>query len=106
MAEISETETIFLDTNIYKGERFRSKSVRDVCKHFKPSEAYFNIRASLHATLEGSKKTSSNARLWLFSEQTLLKKIFEEQIQNLKSSLRESDYPENLVQRTLSEVQF
>ena len=37
-AEISETEATFLDTNIYKGERFRSNSVLDVSKHFKPTE--------------------------------------------------------------------
>jgi len=29
-AEISERETTFLDTNIYKGERFRSNSCPDV----------------------------------------------------------------------------
>ena len=40
MAEISETETTFLDTNIYKGERFRSNSVLDVRKHFKPTETF------------------------------------------------------------------
>ena len=38
MAEISETETIFLDTNIYKGERFKSNSVFD--KHFKSTETF------------------------------------------------------------------
>ena len=54
--EISETETTFLDTNIYKGERFRSNSVLDVRTHF-------NIRTSLSATHQGSKKASSKARL-------------------------------------------
>ena len=34
------------------------------------------------------------------------KKIFEEQIKNLKSRLRERGYPENLVQTTLSKVQL
>ena len=38
MAEISETETIFLDTNIYKGERFKSNSVFD--KHCKSTETF------------------------------------------------------------------
>ena len=39
-AEISDTETICLDTNnaIYKGERFKSNSVLDMRTHFKPSE--------------------------------------------------------------------
>ena len=39
-AEISETETTFLDSNIYKGERFRSTSVLDVRTHFKPIETF------------------------------------------------------------------
>ena len=33
--EITETEATFLDTNIYKGERFRRNSVLDVRTHFK-----------------------------------------------------------------------
>ena len=40
MAEISETETTFLDTNIYKGKRFRNNSVLDVRTHFKPTETF------------------------------------------------------------------
>ena len=41
-AEISDTETTFLDTNsgIYKGERFKSNSVLDVRTHFKPTETF------------------------------------------------------------------
>ena len=33
-AEISTTET-FLDTTIYKGERFRSENILDIKTHFK-----------------------------------------------------------------------
>ena len=39
-AEISETETTFLDTNIYKGERFRSNSSLDVRTPFKTTETF------------------------------------------------------------------
>ena len=59
-AKISETET-FLDTNICKGERFRSNSVLDVHMHFK-SMKHFYLRTSLRATLQGSKKVSSKAK--------------------------------------------
>ena len=61
MAEMSETET-FLDANIYKGERFRSNSVLDVRTHFKPTEKHFNIRTSLCATHQGSKKALTKAK--------------------------------------------
>ena len=37
-AEISETETTFLDTNMYKGVRFNKDSILDVRTHFKPTE--------------------------------------------------------------------
>ena len=39
-AEISDTETTFLDTHIYKGERFNGNSVLDVRAHFKPTETF------------------------------------------------------------------
>ena len=37
MAEISETETTFLDTKVYKGVRFNKDSILDVRTHFKPT---------------------------------------------------------------------
>jgi len=39
-AEISNTETTFLDTVIYKGERFREQSILDIKTHFKPRETF------------------------------------------------------------------
>ena len=39
-AEISDKESTFLDTHIYKGERFNSNSVLDERAHFKPTETF------------------------------------------------------------------
>ena len=39
-ADISETEITFLDTCIYKGDRFREESILDVKTHFKPTETF------------------------------------------------------------------
>ena len=39
-AEISDTETTFLDTKVYKGERFKKEAVPDVRTHFKPTETF------------------------------------------------------------------
>ena len=36
-AEVSETETAFLDTCIYKGEKFKKESILDVRTHLKPT---------------------------------------------------------------------
>ena len=40
MAEISETESTFLDTKVYKGVRFNKDSILDVRTHFKPTETF------------------------------------------------------------------
>ena len=49
-AEISETETTFLDTKVYKGVRFNKDSILDVRTHFKPTETfqYTNFFYSWH----------------------------------------------------------
>ena len=50
-AEISDEETTFLDTYIYKGER----CAKDVCTHFKPTETFqYTHFSSCH--LQGVKK--------------------------------------------------
>jgi len=36
--EISDTETTFLDTSVYKGQRFIYESVLDIRTHYKPTE--------------------------------------------------------------------
>jgi len=37
-AESSDTETTFLDTSVYKGQRFIYESVLDTRTHYKPTE--------------------------------------------------------------------
>ena len=39
-AEISDTEITFLDTCVYKGDRFKKHSILDVHTHFKPLETF------------------------------------------------------------------
>jgi len=39
-AEISGTETTFMDTSVYKGERFLNESVLDIRTHYKPTETF------------------------------------------------------------------
>ena len=40
MAEISETEITFLDTVVYKSNRFVTKSVVHICTHYKATETF------------------------------------------------------------------
>ena len=39
-AETSDTETVFLDTVVYKGSRFKEKSILDAKTHFKQTETF------------------------------------------------------------------
>jgi len=39
-AEILDTEITFLDTCVYKGERFKEESILDVRTYFKPTETF------------------------------------------------------------------
>ena len=39
-AEISDKEINFLDTTVYKGERFHNQGIIDIRTHFKPTETF------------------------------------------------------------------
>ena len=47
-AEISDKEINFLDTTVFKGERFHEQAILDIRTHFKPT--------TLLATHQGSKR--------------------------------------------------
>jgi len=47
-AEISDTETTFLDTSVYKGQRFIYESVLDIHTHYKPTETCPYTFSSCH----------------------------------------------------------
>ena len=40
-AETFDTETAFLDTVVYKGTRFKEKSILDAKTHFKQKETFY-----------------------------------------------------------------
>ena len=42
MAETFDTETAFLDTAVYKGTRFKEKSILDAKTHFKQMETFLH----------------------------------------------------------------
>ena len=102
-AEISQREINFLDTTVFKGERFYKVSVLDVRTHFKPTETFqYTHFSSCHApgVAKGFIKGEALRPLRTNSSRAL----FEENINNFKSRLR--DYPDDLVVKTLTEVKF
>ena len=104
-AEISETETTFLDTEIYKGERFNRESVLDVRTHFKPTETFqYTHFSSCHPT--GVKRGFVKGEALRLLRTNSSKKRFEENKNNFKAKLLERGYPENFIKNILSEVNF
>ena len=102
-AEISETETIFLDTIAYKGDRFLKESILDVRTYFKPTETfqYTNFH-SCHppGVTKGFIKGEALRLLRTNSSQT----IFEENIRNFSTRLKNRGYPATTEEKHLSEV--
>ena len=103
-AEISE-KTNFLDTTIFKGERFYKDSIFDIRTHFKPTETFqYTYFSSCHAP--GVKKAFIKGEALRLLRPNSSKVTFEENIKNFGSHLRVRGYPDNLVNKVLAEVKF
>ena len=104
-AEISEQEITFLDTNVYKGLRFKTESILDVKTHFKPTETFqYTDFTSCHPP--GVKKGFIKGEALRLLRTNSSRLNFEENIAKFKRNLIERGYPEMLIQETLSEVKF
>ena len=104
-AEISGTDATFLDTTIYKGERFNKESVLDMRTHFKPTETFqYTFLTTCHPP--GAKKGFVKGEALRLLRTNSSIKTFEENIATFKKHLLERGYPQNLINNTLSEVKF
>ena len=104
-AEISCTDATFLDTTIYKGQRFNNESVLDMRMLFKPTEKFqYTFFTTFHPP--GAKKgfVKGEARRLLRTNSSI--KTLEENITTFKRHLLERGYPQNLMNNTISEVKF
>ena len=105
MAEISGTETIFLDAVVCKGDIFLKKTIPDLRKYFKPTETFQNTNFySCHppGVTKGFMKGEALRLLRKDSSQT----AFEENISNFAARLKNRVYPAATVVKHLSEVKF
>ena len=104
-AEISDIETIFLDTCVYKGERLKEESKLDVRTHFNPTETFeYTHFSSCHPPGAGKGFIKGEALRLLRTNSSETK--FEENITLFEQRLRNRSYPDNLIDKTLSEVNF
>ena len=104
-AEVSQLETTFLDTTVYKGERFEKESILDVHTHYKPTETFQYTNYNSYHPAGVKKGFVKGAALRLLRTNSS-KVVFEENIKNFKTRLVSRDYPSNLVDEILSEVNF
>ena len=63
-AEVSQLETTFLHTAVYKGERFEKESILDVRTHYKPTETFqYTNYNSCHTA--GVKKSATATNIFI-----------------------------------------
>ena len=102
-AEISDTT--FLDTCVYKGERCKEESILDVRTRFKPTETFqYTHFTSWHPP--GVRKGFIKGESLRLRRTNFSKATFKENITQFKRRLRDRGYPDILVDKTLSEVEF
>ena len=104
-AEISQNNATFLDTTIYKGDRFAKESILDVRTHFKPTETFqYTHYRSCHppGVVKGFIKGETLRLLRTNSS----KATFEENVARFKLNLKSRGYPGDIVKKTISSVLF
>ena len=104
-AEVSEKEINFLDTTVFKGERFNKDYVFDIKTHFKLTETFqYTHFSSCHAPSVRKGFIKGEALRLLITNSS--KSLFEENIKDFKSRLRVRGYPYVLVDKVLTDVQL
>ncbi|XP_068672931.1 uncharacterized protein [Montipora foliosa] len=104
-AEISENEIIFLDTVVFKGERFITESILDIKTHYKPTETFqYTHFTSCHPP--GVKRGFIKGEAISLLRTNSSKTTFEECLTNFKRRLEARGYPKNYIESSLSEVTF
>ena len=98
-------EIIFLDTCIYKGARFEKESILDTRTYFKPTETFqYTHFKSCHPP--GVKKGFVKGEGLRLLRTNSSQETFVENIRIFKLRLRARGYPNNHIDKTLSEVKF
>ena len=87
-ADISDKEISFLDTCVYKGERFKKESIFYVRTHFKPTETFqYTHFSSCHPP--GVRRGFIKGEALRLLRTNSLKATFEENITQFKCRLRD-----------------
>ena len=86
-ADISCTDATFLDTTIYKGQRFHKESVLDTRMHFKPTETFhYTFFTTCHPPGSQAKKDFVKGEALRLHRTNSSNRTFEENITTLKKT--------------------
>ena len=97
-AEVLDNEITFVDTIIYRGLRFETKSVPDVRTHFKPTETFqYTHFSSCHPP--GVKRRFVKGEALRLLRTNPSKILFEEEIKTFKTHLAERGYPKGFIKK-------
>ena len=64
--EISSEKIVFLDTEVFKGPRFADSNTLDVQTHYKPTETFQYMHASLQVTLSVLRRVLLKEKLCVY----------------------------------------
>ena len=96
---------MFLDKVLYKGTRFKDKSILDVKTHFKRTETFhYTHLTSCHPPSVKKRFVKGEALRILRTNSS--KTTFEENISNFKKRLIDRGYPQTMIKNLLSDVNF
>lgn len=95
-----------MDTTVYKGERIENENILDVRTHFKPTDTfqYSHFTSCLPPGVK--KKAMLKEKPSDFSEQNSSRVTFTDNIKHFKRRLISGGYPEKMVEKIISEVNY
>ena len=97
-AEISDKEITFLDTVVYKGERFLNEAILYVKTHYKPTETFqYTHYSSCHPP--GVKRGFIKGEAIRLLRTNSSEKNFQEAMCNFKTRLEARGYPKSLIEK-------
>ena len=103
--QISKNEITFLDTTVFKGERFTKKSILDIKTHYKPTETFLYIHfTSCHPS--GVKRGFIKGEAIRLRRTNSSTTTFDECLANFKQRLEARGYPKQDIERSLTEVNY
>ena len=99
-AEVSENKIMFLDTVVFKGERFKSESILDIKTHYKPTETFqYTHFTSCHPP--GVKRVFIKGEAIRLLRTNSSKITFEECLPNFKLRLKVHGCPKTVIKGSL-----